>query len=465
MSKITRRELLKWGLMGTGAMVLAACAPAKPTAAPAAPKPAKPVAAAPEKKEEVITLRFLTRQGPKGIHMREFAKRFSHESGGKIAVETEEVPWGEVPKTLETQYITGTMVDLTWGDNAWWPRLAVIGAFLVIEPYVEAIGMDLSKWFNIDRFRIWTNGKLSGLGGCAGANALLTFYNKEWVKAAWGKEPWDDWTIDDWTEMMTACVEHKGGKGKGFFGEIPATAGGHGSHGYYCRWGGRYLSKDGKKSVFNEEKCQDGIKHTMAGLKSGIFAAREDAAEGSFKMFMAGKLCSLTSNPGASDGMVKGAEENNIDMGVSLGPCGPACLPPQNERVFNPYTNTFGCYAKTKYPQEAFDLMVRVSSAECMKWLCLTTGKQPGAQLDAWRDPEIAAKFPWFPKVADLLEACKDVFPTPANTRYNEWKDVGNQEIPGLIFGDIPYNQSNIDTINDHLQEILDLPSPPKPQI
>jgi ABC-type glycerol-3-phosphate transport system substrate-binding protein len=467
MSEISRRQLLKWGVVGTGAVALAACAPKAEPAAPAPAQPAAPVAKAPvaEKKEEVINLRMLVRQGPNGDHHREFAKRYADSTNGKVTVETSEVPWGEVPKTLETQYITGTMVDATWGDNAWWPRMAIIGAYLVLEPHVEASGMDISKWFNVDWFRRWTDGKLSGLGGCAGSNTLVAFYNREWVKDAWGKEPTDDWTIEDYTEAMVACVEHKGGKGSGYFGEVYGCGGDHTWHGRYRRWGEGLIDKEGKVSTFSDPECQEAIKWMMDLLDRGVFPGREDQAEGGFNMFMAGKTAFLTSNPGTSQGMVAGAQDNNIDMGVVIGPKGKD-IEKHGTIVHSPYTNTFGCYAKTKYPQEAFELIKTVASKESMVWLCLQTGKQPGADLDAWRDPQIAAKFPWFPKVADILEDSigKAWFPQPWNTRYAEWKDVGANEIPAIVYGDIPYNQANIDAVTAHSQEILDLPRPPAPK-
>ncbi|MBC7235416.1 MAG: extracellular solute-binding protein [Chloroflexi bacterium] len=326
--------------------------------------------------------------------------------------------------------------------------------------------MDLSKWFNLDWFRRWTDGKLSGLGGCAGSADMVTFYNKTWVKEAWGKEPTDDWRIEDWYEMQKACVQAKGGPGNGFFGEIPPSGGDHGTHGYYMRWGTGLIDKEGKLCTFNHPECQEGVKFIMNGLKEGVFPGREDRAEGAFKMFMAGKIPSWTSNPGSSSGVVQGAQENNIDLGVVIGPKGPG-YEKHGTMIYTPYTNTFGAYAKTKYPQEAFDLMKMVSSKECMIWLCLTTGKQPGAELDAWRDPRVAAKFPWFPKMADLLEDSigKSWFPMPWNTRYWEWRDVGDNEIAPIIFGEVPYNQANIDAVTAHTQAVLDLPRPPKPKV
>ncbi|NLT73385.1 MAG: hypothetical protein GXX94_04215, partial [Chloroflexi bacterium] len=73
-STLSRRALLRWGAVGAGAMVLAACAPKEPTAAPApkeeVPAPKEEPTTAPAAKEEAkpaaagaIALRFMTRQG------------------------------------------------------------------------------------------------------------------------------------------------------------------------------------------------------------------------------------------------------------------------------------------------------------------------------------------------------------------------------------------------------------------
>jgi ABC-type glycerol-3-phosphate transport system substrate-binding protein len=177
-------------------------------------------------------------------------------------------------------------------------------------------------------------------------------------------------------------------------------------------------------------------------------------------MFFGGKQATYISNPGASQGIVAGSEEHKIDLGVCLAPKGPSAFETPPRRAFTPYANTNGVYAKTKHPQEAFDLMVRVTSNEAQKWLTMETGKQPGSQLDLWYDPDIVARFPWFPKVADLMKDCKDWFGMPGNTRYNEWKDVGDNEISPLVFGEVEYTDANVQQVNAHLQEILDLPMP-----
>ena len=462
MSNLTRRQILRWGLVGIGGMALAACAPqAQPTQEAPKTEPTKEVpkeaTAAQQAPAGVITLRFMTRQGDMGAAQREFATRYANESNGKIAVESEDTDWNEIPKKLETQIVSGTMVDNVVMDTAFWPYFARRGTFLVIEDLVANAKIDLTKWFNIDWMRRWSNGKLSGLGERAGINQIITFYNADWVADAWGKEPTDDWTMDDYVECMAACVKKKG---KGFFGGNNAIGGGHVADGWIRNWGGFYMDAEGKKSLFAEEKCVTGLKWLRDQVKNGNYPGREEGAEGENKMFFGGKQAMIISNPGATTGMLAGAAANKINLKMCLAPKGPSAFETPPRRAFIGYANCEGINAKTKYPNEAFGLLTRVTSVEAMKWIVLTKGSQPGAVLDSWTDPEIVAKYPIFPKVAELLKQYKDVFPVPGNTRYIEHRDIGNNEIPPLIYGDKELNDANINTVNDHLQEILDLPEP-----
>ena len=436
MLKLTRRDMLRLGLATVGATALAACAPkAVPTTAPQeapkaqateAPKAEQPTAAQPAP-AGAVTLRFMTRQGDAGMHHREFAKRFADESNGKIKVEVEDTDWNEIPKKLETQIVTGTMVDLAVMSTRYFPYLALRKAFLVIEDLASSAKLDLSKWFIIDWFRRWTNGKLSGLGGAAGLSNLLVFYNKDWVMDAYGKDLTDDWTMEDLVEVMSACVKKKG---EGFFGANISTGGNVEADSWICNWGKGLMDDTYAKSQFATPEVQDAVKWIMEQLKNKNFPGREDAAEGELKMFLGQKQAMMINNPGASQGMVAGAKENGFELGVVLYPKGASAKENPPRYGFCPYANNFAISAKTQYPQESFDLMLRVLSVESFKWLCLTSGRQPGALLDTWYDPEVAAKFPWFPKCADVMKKAPPYYPVPANTRYGEYQDVGNNEIP-----------------------------------
>ena len=457
MSRFTRRELLKVGLLGSGAVVLAACAPKTTAPAPVAEAPAQPKAEAPAPATEVVKLRFLTRQGDAGAHMREFSERYVQESEGRIEVEYEDTAWGEIPTKLETQLVAGMMPDLAVMSTRNFPYLALRGAFLEIDDLVEKENLDLSRWFIIEWFQRFTGGKLSGLGGAAGLSNVLAFYNKDWVVEAWGKEIPDDWTMDEFVECMQACVALKG---EGHFGTALSIGGSVEADSWVCNWGGSYLDDTYTVSMFAEENTQDAIRWLREQLAMGNLPQREDAAEGAMAMFLAQKMAININNPGASGGMVRGTEASGFELGAALYPKGPSAFETPSRYGFCPYANNFALSATTNYPDEAFGLMLKVLSPESFKWRTLKYGFQPGAMIDAWYDPEVVAIYPWFPKTADVMMQCPDYYPVPANTRYNEWADVGNNEIQPLVYGDVEYNDANVRTVNDNLQEILDLPAP-----
>ncbi len=463
MVKVTRRVMLRWGLATVGATVLAACAPkAAPTTAPQeAPKAEAPKAEAPTAAQPApagaITLRFITRQGDMGAAQREFATRYANESEGKIKVESEDTDWNEIPKKYETQMLAGTPPDLAVMDTAFWPYLAKRGSFLVIEDLVAEAKIDLTKWFNIEWMRRWTDGKLSGLGERAGINDIITFYNKDWVMDAWGKEPTDDWTMDDYVECMTACVKKKG---EGYFGGLCSLGGGHTPDGWVRNWGGFYMNPEGTQSMLTDPKTRAGLQWIADQIKNKNYPSREEGAEGQTKMFFGGKQAIYISNPGATTGMLTGAAANNINMGICLAPKGPAAMETPPRRAFIPYANCMGIAKGSKYPNETFGLLLKVTSVDAMKWIVLEKGSQPGAVLESWTDPEILAKYPIFSKVAEIMKSCTDIFPVPANTRYIQWRDIGANEIPPLLYGDVEFNDANLQAVNDHLQEVIDLPEP-----
>lgn len=456
MSRMTRRSLLKLGLMGTGTVVLIACAP-KVAPAPVEEKPAAPAEPAVKAPAEKIQLRFITRQGDHGMHHREFANRYAAESEGRIEVECEEVAWGEIPTRIETQMVAGILADAAVQDNAWFPYLTKRGAWLDLDPFIDKHQMDLSEWFNVEWWRKWSDNKITGIGGGAGLNHIITWYNREWVLEAWGKEPWDDWTMDDYAECMEACVKLKG---EGFFGGDAPVGGGHVADGWVQNWGGGYMNPEGTECRFNDPKTQDGIKFHREQLANGNYPGREDRAEGIGHMFFAETLAIRVDNPGAATGMAKGAEELGIDLGVCLAPKGPSAFENPPRRGFSPYTNMKCASRTTKYPEEAFLLVKKVCSTESMLWLFHQIGKQPGGEFAVWRHPDVVADFPIFAKVADLMEETQEPFPMPANVRDRELRDVAGNEIPPLVFGEVEYNQANIDRVHRNMQEIIDLPPP-----
>ncbi len=460
MPQVSRREFLK--LMGSAAAgaILVACAPQPaPTAKapeaapqPTVPKASAPVAAAPEG----VTLRFLAYQGRWGSHEVEFAKRYVNENKPKTKeVIIEEASFADAAKKIEAYFATGTMPDAGYVDTAFFPYLAYKGCFQAIDDLAAKANLDLSKRFNQKFYGKFTNGKSMAIGGPAGITPAIVIFNKTMVQQKGVKMPHNDWTIEEFEEFVVAMTD----KNKKIFGSHYGFDGGHGCDGWFRRWGGRYLNEEGTKCMFSDPKTQDGFKWQMRMVKEKYFPSREDATEGANKMFVTGFLASYITNAGLP-GSAKEGIGDAFEFDFVLLPKGPLCKTTSPCRGFSPYANAIWSSSQTKYPDLAFGMQARVTSAECAKWSVFNLGRQPGSDLSVWRDPEVLKLYPVWGKVADLMENPAGQFPMPANLRYLEYMDVGNAEYGKLGYGDVEYNEANVAAAEKKVQAVLDLPKP-----
>jgi ABC-type glycerol-3-phosphate transport system substrate-binding protein len=465
--KLNRRRFLSIGASGAAFALLAACG-AAPQASPAASPPAAaastpaasgaqatPAAKASGTKKDV-SLAIITRAGTFGAHTREFAKRYSTETG--YPVEIQDVEWNDIPKKVETQLVSGDLADVLVCDQAFWPYLATKGTFLIIDDYVKSNPPpDFNDYPDLSWQKLWTGGKLAGLSGDAGINDIVTWYNKDVVAEVGGKEPTDDWTMDDYVTLMDLVVKKK----PGMFGGASSMGGSHTGDGWIRNWGGWILDPTQSKVELTNPKTQEGIKWVTDMVARKLYPGRQDVTgqgNDTTSLFAAGKLFSITSNPGAYGGL-ETAVGTKFKLGTVLAPKGPSTKENPPRRAFIPYANRHGAYSKSKFPEEAYGLLVRVTGFESMKWLTMNTGKQPG-NLKAWRDPEVLAKRPIYGKVADLMATCTDIFPVPKNTRYVEYRDRGDAELLKIEYGEAPFSASAMSDIQTKLQAIVDQPAP-----
>jgi len=458
----TRRRFLALGSIGAAMGLLAACgggAP-EPTAKPAAPAAGQAPtagqtpAAKPAAAKKDVSLRIISRAGVFGSHTKEFAQRYAKETG--YTVEVEDVEWGDIPKKVQTQFISGDLADVMVCDQAFWPELAIKGVFLPIDDLVKAKPPpDFEDYPDLEWQRRWTDGKLSGLSGDAGINDIITWYNKDMLREVGGKEPTDEWTMEDYVSTMQLVAQKK----PGVFGGDSSKGGSHVGDGWLRNWGRWILDPTTKKVELTNPKTLDGVKWVTDMVKRKLYPGRQDTQGTSgTALFAAGKMWSVTSNPGNWGGLDT-AVAKKFEYGAVLAPKGPSAFENPPRRAFIPYANRHAVTSKTKFPEEAYGLLVRVTGYESMKWLTLNTGKQPG-NLKAWRDPEVLKIRPLYAKVADLMQKCTDVFPVPWNTRYIEYRDRGDNELLAIEYGEKPYSDAAMAEIEKKLQEIVDLPRP-----
>ncbi|HEY66610.1 MAG TPA: extracellular solute-binding protein [Caldilineae bacterium] len=201
--RVTRREFLKSAAVGGLGLALAACAPATP--APPAPE----VKAAPEKAEEVVTVRFMSRAGADNLPTYEKVIREDFESQHpNIKVSIEPAPDGWIDKLL-AQMVAGTAVDIfqAWGNIFYnWTERDLI---LDVQPFVDAT-MTEEEIADYNEFQ-WEGLKMRGIrvGMPKYINVMTVTINKD-LFDQYGVEypPEDgDWDHDDYAEMARKLTE------------------------------------------------------------------------------------------------------------------------------------------------------------------------------------------------------------------------------------------------------------------
>ena len=461
---LTRRRFLALGAGAAVMGLLAACggaAPeptAKPAGQPAAgaqtPSSGQAPAAKPAAAKKDVSLRVITRAGVYGEHTREFAKRYGEEKG--VKVELEEIEWGDLPKKIETQLVANDLADVVVISQQNWPNLAVKGTFLPIDDLVKASPPpNFEDYPDLEWQRMWTDGKLTGLPGEAGLTHSVTWYNKTVLQEVGGKIPTNDWTMDEYTQMVELVCSKK----PGLLGGGCAMGANNNADAWLRNWGRWVLDPTRKRVELTHPKTLDGIKWLVDMVKRKLWVSRMDTqGTSTTALFGAGKLFSFTNQP-AEFASVDTAVNGKFEVGAVIVPKGASTTENPPRRGFGPYANRHAAWAKTRFPEDAYGVLVKITGYECMKWMVMKTGKQPGI-LTAWRDPEILAKRPLFKDIADLMAKCTDVFPVPWNTRYQEFVDRGDNELQAIEFGEKPYSVDAIAEIERKLQEIVNLPRP-----
>ena len=207
--KGTRREFLRYSLLAGGTVALASCAPAVPTAAPAAKVDVKEEAPAPKAK---IELRYMERAGLLGDFMR-YASRLYEERNPNITVKNEPAGWGDLSTKVPTMVAAGTMADLAFQHGAYMlPTLGKKGVWLDMTPAAERDNHDFSIYYQwaLDTCRLGPTDNLVAMpmGVHFGQNEL--HWNVEMFQEMGIDEPHDQMTRQEWLEKMPSVSRSSG---------------------------------------------------------------------------------------------------------------------------------------------------------------------------------------------------------------------------------------------------------------
>jgi len=478
--RVSRRRLLLGMGMAAVAPLLAACgqAPAPaPTAAPAAkteaPQPAaKPTEASaaqpatkPAPSTGQVTLRFMRFAGAAWVHDVKFVDEFMQENPN-IVVNGEDIVYDEMFKKCLALGATGTLADVFAGHNIWKPYLAFKGLCMDLDPMIKAHSADVKfdDFFPsviADARGIGTEGKLYWLPTCVhpGGNAIIMFNKNLMNEAGVAMPASKEWTIADYEKIIRSAAKPK----QGIFGTDIVV----GRHPLYTQqytrtWGkdpekgsedAWLLSRDGKKHQLASPPVKEGIEWYWKLIKDGFVPTRADALGAGLDHFTAGKMISKAGTVGAPANL-RPRIADKFELYAVLWPKGPnghrgSCLS----------YNTQSAWSKTKYPEEAFKLVNKLTGPEIAFFMGYDGLLHCGARHSAWFNPKLWERFPVMKDAAAWFESGIDPFPQPWNLRFVEWQEAWNQETAEYFDGKEDWNQMFAHT-QKRCQEIIDQPRP-----
>ena len=288
--QLSRRDFLRLASATAGVTVLAACQPAAPAPAPAAPSAAtQPAEKAPQAAQPTAapaakaqtTVRLLTTHGATmapfiADSLKNFAQQYP-----EVKVEHEDLTEGYYDR-LNVMVASGTLpdvVNLRSFDMFDWYRLGnlhSVSDFMALEPTLKA-----SEMVDAIMKSCFFEGKYWGLP--YDASTMIFFYNRDLFKSSGVEEPKDTWTIDD---MLKSAQTITKGDNWGF-AALPG----------YSDWTVEPWILAYGGTIVNEARDQwtmvgkeaEAAMQLLVDLRKKYKVAPEPAAQGNINLFVLGK--------------------------------------------------------------------------------------------------------------------------------------------------------------------------------
>ncbi|MEZ4727908.1 MAG: extracellular solute-binding protein [Caldilineaceae bacterium] len=358
--QMTRRELLQWMGMSATALGVAACAPAAPGAAPSSESAAAPSTA--KKSMSVATY---------AITFHEWQRHFSREWADQnpdVELDIQEIVYAEMPKLQLTMLATDTLWDVLYSGVKWYPFSAVSGAFLALDDYIAvAPDLNIEDFFQTAVNSCQVDGKMYGLPyEMHPGNPALVIYNKNILDEKGLAYPEDDWTTIQYAELAQQATDAD----NNIYGTQYLPGNYYDFSNLSRSYGAELLVEDGTKFNFNvAPECIEAAKWIWSLRNELSCAPSRDEAAG--LQFTAGTLATSTFGLYA----VRDLQEtiaDKFEYDLVLHPTGPDGI-----RGYNAFVSIFSAYSKTKYPNEAFDLMQYLLRTDSGVWSVLNPPSYP----------------------------------------------------------------------------------------
>ncbi|NJN84956.1 MAG: sugar ABC transporter substrate-binding protein [Caldilineaceae bacterium] len=435
--KLSRRHFMIGSLAVTGAVALAACAPA---AAPSTSSEGGESAMA-----EEITLLFHSRLGTHADWHISRIPLFEETYPG-LKLEIDELPGAEMYSKVYALAASGTVGDVVWTYLNNPPEHKAKGVMIPLDDIVESKGFDLSQFWPALLAAVTLEGQLHAVPNHGHFGTTAYYHNKTLLEESGAALPNPDWTTADLTAAglaVTKAPEIWGMRAQGGGQEhIPS---------YLRTFGGDLLNEDGTRCLLTEEGSVAALKWLYDLMKTEEVdpcLCGDDINEN----FLAGKVGIHNTTTGlvGQYANLTNNGEMGFDWGVTVGPVGP-----NGDRGSQVSAAAFCITGNSDHPNEAFNILDFYSTKEDGIEHVKFGAGSPGGRIDVWESDELNEIDPIFRLHSEIYPEGPKGWFRPANARTSEFIDTLNNNLQA-IWTDVVGFDEGVEQTYTLCQEVLD---------
>ena len=359
--KISRRDFLRLAGAAAAGITLAACTPATPAAEPTQPQP--------DESQGPVRLVYQDWRTPWFPAMAlEMLEKFHQQQPNIRVFYTPDPPRVEEPMLREME--AGTAPDVFAGCCSFFPTFAQQGHTLDLRPYVAA-DLDqatIKDWSEAQYRAFFTDdGRQYALPKYHGGLAL--FFNRDMFDEAGVDYPTEAWTHDDYREAMQKLTVRKGDKTTRWGSMIDVSWDRIQVH--VNAWGGTFVDpQDHKKCRMAEKPSLEAHEWLRARMwDDRVMATSLDVEKMETRdAFINQKIAMVEDGSWALKDILNKAK---FRIGVAIFPAGPV------KRTTLATTDGWGIYARTQYPDAAWELLKFLTGQDYGRAMAKTSFLQP----------------------------------------------------------------------------------------
>jgi multiple sugar transport system substrate-binding protein len=374
-----------------------------------------------------------------------------------IKVEPELYPSDIVGK-ISALVAAGSMGDVghTHFSAAQPQRLAVQKAVRELDAYVAKDKLDLKQWYPaaIDAGRV--DNKLYALPFKGKMGTIGFFYNQTLIEQAGLKVPDANTTITDVGEMAAKLTKPDGAV-IGLAGNLPKSASTMIST--IRRWNAELLSKDWMKATLDTQQARDAFSWYYDAFHRRRFMDPALPVQDTFNAGKAAFMITVDVSQEKSKTLAAG-QQQGFKWGAMLAPKGPT-----GRRGGYWVPDAIQLFTTTAAPDESWQLVKWLTNKDTGLALAMQkspgVSTTPGARADVYNDPQFL-NHELFPRYLQELERdanlMNEPFQVPGNFKIDEFNAALGAQVDKLWMNLADPNPSFMKTLNDELQNILNLP-------